>query len=465
MSDPRELIGLGGIVALVVLILLRIPVVLAMIVVGIGGNYALSLAAPFLRFEPWLRQFKSLLWETMASYDLTVIPLFVLMGYVAAYAGLSRDLFGGIRALVGHIRGGLALAAIIGCAGFGAVCGSSVATASAMARIALPELERARYAPGFAAGVLAAGGTLGILIPPSVALVIYAIVVEGSILELFRAALLPGLLAVAGFMAVIVLQARLRPEAVPVSEPMPPAERRAALRRFVPVVAIFGGIILGLGLGLFPPTPAAGVGAFAVILYGLLRRPAPGMARFGLREVKLSLLDTAVTSGMIYAILFGGAVLTGFFSRSGLPMALADWAQATSFSPHLVLLLCLAGLIVMGCFLESLSMILVVVPFLWPVMLAINGGADVSADQAAFGMQAEDLKVWFGILTLIVVELGLITPPVGINVFVISAMTPTTPMGRIFAGAGVFLAAEIVRVGVLVLVPGLVLLVPHLLRH
>jgi tripartite ATP-independent transporter DctM subunit len=459
----RELVGLAGAVALLLLILLRIPVVLSMLIVGIGGNYALSIVAPFLRFDAWARQFKSLLWETVASYDLTVIPLFVLMGYAAAHAGLSRDLFGGVRALVGRLRGGLAMSAIVGCAGFGAVCGSSVATASTMGRIALPELARAGYAPGFSAGALAAGGTLGILIPPSVALVIYAIVVEASIMELFRAALVPGLIAVAFFLAVIRLYVWFRPEAAPPVPLIDRAERRRLLRNFIPVVAIFSGIILGLGLGLFAPTPAAGVGAATVIAYGFLRRPSDDGSRLRWPELRQALQETAVTSGMIYALLFGGAVLTGFFARSGLPVALADWAATTTQSPYAILAMCLLGLIVMGCFLESLSMIVVVVPFLWPVLMAVNGGEFVAADQAAFGLDTDQLRLWFGILMLIVVELGLITPPVGINVFIISALTPTTPMGQIFAGTGLFFAAEIVRVTLLVMAPWLVLAVPAML--
>lgn len=452
--DPREITGLAGLGVLLLLILLRIPVVVAMIAVGLGGSYALSVVAPFLRFEPYLRQFKSMLWESMASYDLTIIPLFVLMGYVAGFSGLSRDLFDGIQAMIGRMRGGLAISAIVACAGFGAVCGSSAATASAMGRIALPELKKGGYAPGFSAGVLAAGGTLGILIPPSVALVIYGVIVEASILDLFRAAILPGLIAVVFFVAVIALYTRLRPEAAPVIPPMPGPERLRALLRFLPVAGIFGALIFGLAFGIFTPTPAAAIGALAVILYGAARRliTGDGLTWNGLREAVLS---TAVTSGMIYAILFGAAVLTSFFTRSGLPMGLADWAATARIDPYLMLVICLGCLIVMGCFLESLSMILVIVPFLWPVMLAVNGGEYVSADQAAFGLGPDELKIWFGILMLIVIELGLITPPVGMNVFIIGAITPSTPMGSIFAGASMFFAAEVVRVALLILFPAI----------
>ena len=196
----RELVGIAGLGVLFILILLRVPVGLAMLGVGIGGNYALSVVAPFLRFEPYLKQFKTLFFSNVSSYDLSVVPLFILMGCLASETGVSRDLFQGMRALVGRVKGGVAMAAVAACAGFGAVCGSSLATASTMGRVALPELRRMDYSPRLATGALAAGGTLGILIPPSVALIIYAIIVEASIIAMFQAAMIPGLLAVAFFL-------------------------------------------------------------------------------------------------------------------------------------------------------------------------------------------------------------------------------------------------------------------------
>ena len=267
MSE-RELIGLGGLALLFVILSLRVPVGLAMVGVGIGGNYVLSLFFPFLRFDPYLQQFKSLLYGIVSNYELSVVPLFVLMGYLASQANLSRDLFQGVNAILGRYRGGVAMAAIGACAGFGAVCGSSLATASTMGKVALPELRRLKYSPRLATGTLAAGGTLGILIPPSVALVIYAVTVEASIIQMFQAAILPGIIAVLFFMAVIAIQVRINPSLAPIPEPMAPAERKQALLRLIPVMVIFGSIILGLGAGLFTPTPAAGVGVFAILLYG-----------------------------------------------------------------------------------------------------------------------------------------------------------------------------------------------------
>lgn len=451
----RELVGLAGLGVLFVVLLLRVPVGLAMILVGIGGNYALSIVAPFLRFEPYLRQFKSLFFGVVANYDLSVVPLFILMGFLAAHSNMSRDLFRGINALVGGVRGGVAMAAIAACAGFGAVCGSSLATASTMGRVALPELKRLRYADSLATGTLAAGGTLGILIPPSVALVIYAIVVEASIIAMFQAAILPGLLAVVFFLAVIALAVRLRPRLAPQIERQPAAERRADLLRLLPVSIIFGAIIVGLGAGLFTPTPAAGVGAFAVLAYGLISR------RLGWAGLRDSLTATATTTGMIYLILFGAEVLKGFFARSGLPAALAQWAATSGFDPWLVLLAMLLAFIVLGCFMESLSMILVVIPFFWPVLIEINGGAYAVAETAAYGMSTDELKIWFGILALIVVELGLITPPVGLNVFIIHSLAPQTSMMLTFRGVMPFFAVELLRVGLLLLFPATALLLPR----
>ena len=458
----RELIGVVGFTALFGLLILRVPVGLAMVAVGIGGNYVLSLFVPYLRFGPYMLQFKSLLWNSMASYDLSVVPLFVLMGYLASHANLSRDLFQGMNAFVGRFRGGVAVAAIGACAGFGAVCGSSLATASTMGRVALPELKRLQYSARLGTGALAAGGTLGILIPPSVALVIYAIIVEASIIEMFQAAVLPGLLAVVFFILVIVVSVRLKPALAPGVETFSTAEKRQALQRLVPVLVIFGAIILGLGFGLFTPTPAAGVGVFAIMAYGLYLN-ARGGDGLSLEGLKHSLLETAVTAGMIYFIIFGAEVLKTFFTRSGLPATLATWAGASGLDPWVILVAMLFILIVLGCFMESLAMILVIVPFFWPTLVDLNGGDFGTAATAAYGMDTESLKIWFGILALIVIELGLITPPVGLNVFIINMLAKDVPMIETFRGVVPFIGAEVIRIALLLLVPGLALFLPDVL--
>ncbi|KAA5604755.1 TRAP transporter large permease [Roseospira marina] len=460
--DERALIGALGLVVLFGLIAIRLPVALAMVLVGVGGNYALSIVAPFLRFEPYLAQFKTLTWSVVSNYALSVVPLFIFMGFLAAHANLSRDLFQGLNVLVGRWRGGVAMAAVLACAGFGAVCGSSLATASTMGRVALPELKRLNYADGLATGALAAGGTLGILIPPSVALVVYAIVVEASVVAMFQAAILPGVIAVALFVAVIAVRVRLNPALAASAPPLDASARRAALRRLIPVVTIFSAVIVGLGLGLFTPTPAGAVGVFAVLVYGVILKRCTGTG-LGLSELVDAVRDTAVTAGMIGFILFGAEVLKGFFARSGLPAVMADWAASGAVEPWTVLVLMLLGLIVLGCFMDSLSMILVVVPFLFPVLMELNGGDWALAADAAYGMGAEDLKIWFGILALVVVELGLITPPVGLNVFIIRAVSPGVSMGTIFRGVLPFFGVELGRVALILAVPGLALWLPRLL--
>lgn len=452
----RELVGLLGLVLLFVLIMLRTPVALAMLITALLGTWVLSLVSPFIKFIPYLRQFKTALWNAVASYDLSVVPLFILMGFLAAETGLSRDLFQGLSALTRKMKGGVAMASVLACAGFGAVSGSSVATASTMSRVALPELRKLKYHEGLSTGVLAAGGTLGILIPPSVALVLYAIIVEASIIDMFQAAIVPGLIAVVFFLLVIKIRIAHNPELAPALAPLSDVERRQSLRRLLPVSLIFGSIILGLGMGIFTPTPAAAVGVFLILVYGALRRrfSAEGLSLAGLKR---ALLATAKTASMIYLILFAADILKGFFARSNLPAALSEWAALSTMNPYMILLLMLVILIILGCFMESLSMILVVVPFFWPVLIQLNGGDWVSAEAAAFGMTTAELQIWFGILALIVVELGLITPPVGLNVFVIKSFSPDTPLGTIFRGVLPFFSIELVRVGLLLLLPGLAL--------
>jgi tripartite ATP-independent transporter DctM subunit len=460
MGD-REIVGLVGLGAVFLLLVLRIPVALAMMLVGIGGNYALAEVTGFLKFAPYLKQFKTLFFSSVANYELSVVPLFILMGYLASETGMSRDLFQGMRALVGRFRGGVAMAAVAACAGFGAVCGSSLATASTMGKVALPELRRMNYSVRLATGTLAAGGTLGILIPPSVALIIYALIVEASIIEMFQAAMIPGLIAVAFFMIVIAVIARIRPDLAPALDDMARDEKRAALVRLVPILLIFLGIILGLGFGFFTPTPAAAVGVFAIFVYGLVVRSGDRGLTFP--RLATSLRETAVTAGMIAFILFGAEVLKTFFSRAGLPAAMADWAGASGYNPWVVLIAMLVILIVLGCFMESLAMILVVVPFFWPALVELNGGDYATAATAAYGMDSEDLKLWFGVLALVVVELGLITPPVGLNVFIISALAKDVPISETFKGVMPFFGVEIIRIGLLLLLPGLVLWLPSLL--
>lgn len=450
MSDP-VMIGVVGLTALVALIAIRMPIAYAMLIVGGVGVVVLSGPAILLS------QLKTLAYGQFSIYDLSVVPMFVLMGALATRVGLSQDMFRAANAWLGWLRGGAAMSAIAACAAFGAVCGSSLATASTMGKVALPELRRYKYSGALATGSLAAGGVLGILIPPSVVLVIYAIIVEANIVTMFMAALLPGLLAVGLFLLTIAIYVMVRPDAGPRGDAVDRAEFLAATSGMVPVLLIFVAVIGGIYAGLYNPTPAAAVGVFLVFGFGVIWR--------GLRlaAIQDALLETARTSGMIYLIILGAEVLKIFVSRAGLPQATAEWILAAGLEPFVVLALLLVGLILLGCLMDSLSMILLAIPFFWPVLVELNGGLFQGAEGAGFGMSTEELKIWFGILALIVVELGLITPPVGMNVFVISALADDVPMSETFIGVAPFFLAELVRVSVLFAFPVITLWLPGVL--
>ncbi len=449
--EAHLLTGILGLVALVVLIAIRMPIAYSMIIVGGVGVSILN--GP----DIFLAQLKNLAYSQFSIYDLSVVPMFILMGSIATQAGLSRDLFAAANAWLGWLRGGVAMSAIAACAGFGAVCGSSLATASTMGQVALPELRRYHYQDALATGTLAAGGVLGILIPPSVVLVVYAIIVEANIITMFMAAMLPGILATILFLVTIALYVAIFPESGPKGRAVERAEFIGATLRVLPVVVIFGIVIGGIYAGLFDPTPAAAVGVVMVAVYGIAR----GAVK--LPELRNSLLETARTTGMIYLILLGAEMLKIFMSRGGVPQAMAAWMANSGLSAMSILIILLFALIFLGCLMDSLSIILLAVPFFWPVLVAVNGGDNVSAADAGFGMNAEDLKIWFGILMLVVVELGLITPPVGMNVFVISAMAPDVPMSKIFLGVVPFFIAEMFRVTLLVLFPVITLWLPRAL--
>jgi len=433
-------IGLWMFFGALALIALRMPVALAMGLVGAATYALLAGVAPLGAY------LKTAIVDKFLTYDLAVVPLFILMGYLASHAKLSRDLFQGFNALVGRFRGGVAMAAVGACAGFGAVCGSSLATASTMGQIALPELRRYRYSPQLATGTLAAGGVLGILIPPSVVLVVYAIVVEASIVDMFSAAFIPGLIAVVMFLLTIAIYVRVRPDAGPPGDRVSREEFIAATIGVAPVLAIFGVVIGGIYFGLFNPTPAAAVGVFLVAVLALARRSV------GLGGMKQALLDTAKTAGMIYLILLGAQLLNIFMARGGVPQAAAAMMAHSGLPPLIVLILLLVALIVLGCLMDSLSMILLAIPFFWPVVSELD-----------FGMSPSDLKIWFGILALIVVELGLITPPVGMNVFVINSLAKDVPMIQTFIGVLPFFFTELIRVVILVAFPALSLWLPKVL--
>jgi len=433
-------IGIAGLVCLLALIAVRVPIAYTMILVGIIGTTIQS--GPLIV----LNQLKDLAYAQFSVYDLSVLPMFILMGGLASRCGLSRDLFRGANAWLGRFRGGVAMAAVAACAGFGAVCGSSTATASTMGQVALPELRRYKYSPSLATGTIAAGGTLGILIPPSVVLIVYAIIVEANVVTMFAAALIPGILAMLLFMLTVAVYVRLVPGSGPTGEAVSRSELVAASIAVIPVLVVFGVVIGGIYAGIYNPTAAAAVGVFLVVAYGLVTR------RLSIGGMGDALLETARTSGMIFLILLGAELLKIFMARAGVPQAAAEALQGSGLSPLMILVLIIILYLILGCLMDSLSMVILTVPFFWPVVSGLD-----------FGMSPADLKIWFGIIILIVVELGLITPPVGLNVFIINSLAPDVPMRQTFKGVMPFFAAEMLRITLLVAVPAITLLLPHLL--
>jgi C4-dicarboxylate transporter DctM subunit len=439
MSDLE--IGLAGLVVLLLLLAVRVPIGVAMLGVGMSG-YAL-IAGPtalmsFLKTETYWR---------FSSIDLSVVPLFILMGQFAAKAGLSRALFAAANAWLGHFRGGIAMAALGGCAGFSTISGSSLATAATMGQVALPELRRYRYSGALATGALAAGGTLGILIPPSIVLIIYAIMVEASVVQLFQAAFIPGILAALGYILTVAIVVRVVPDAGPAGPRASNRERIRSLIDIWPVLLIFALVMGGIYLGLFTPTEGAGVGAVGTFLVAVTQG---GMRWKGFVE---ALLGTAQTTGFIFLILLGAALFNAFLGFSQLPLRASETFQQSGLPPMVILLLMIVLYLILGCIMDSLSMVLLTVPIFWPIIAGLD-----------YGLQGEDLKLWFGIISLIVVEVGLITPPVGLNVFVIHSLAKDVPMIETFKGVLPFLASDAIRVVLIITLPVITLILPRLLQ-
>ena len=431
MSDVA--VGLIGLAALFVLLVLRMPVAVSMLAVGVGGITVLN---------SWDAALATLVRESfvLASFnELSVIPLFVLMGNVATVSGMSRDLYDAAYAWVGAVRGGLASATVIGCAGFAALSGSSVASAVTMGRVSLPEMRRRKYDPRLATGAVAAGGTLGILIPPSTGFVIYAVLTEESIGRLFIAGVLPGLLLAGLFVVTIFLLTTWRPALGPIRKESDNghAQRRRVLLRALPIVGIIGVTLGGIYAGWFTPVEAAGVGAFLAILV------AAGRRTLNRETITSVLLQSTRTTAMAFMILIGAHVFSPFLALSQIPQALGDALLGLDIGRYGVLAIVLSAYIVMGMFLEGFAMLVLSLPIVFPLIVEL--GFD---------------PIWFGVVVVIVLEMGLISPPVGVNVFVVKNIADDVPMGNIFAGIVPFWIAMGLCLVLLILFPAIATFLP-----
>ena len=430
MSDP--IVGLLGFCVSLGLIAFGMPVAVSLGAVGIAG-YALLNGLSSTIFITGSGPF-----EALFPYSLSVIPLFLMMGVFSARCGLSTDLFQAANTLVGRFRGGLAIATIGACAGFGAICGSSLATVATIGRVALPEMRRAGYDDKLASASIAAGGTLGVMIPPSILLIIYGLLTEQSIGALFSAAILPGLLGLALYAACVVILVRVNP-ALAGDRPTTTRINWSLVRRAWPVAAIFIVVIGGIQIGLFSPTEAAAVGAAGSVLLAVLRGTLDRAA------LKLAMYETVSMTGMIFLIIVGAALFNFFIETTGLPQFLIASVENSGMSAFGTLLLIMLFYLVLGCFMDSMSMIMLTIPFVFPLITSL--GFD---------------PIWFGILVVTVAELGLITPPVGMNLFIIQGVATDLPSITVMRGILPFILADLVRLAVIILIPAIALFLPGL---
>ena len=429
------LIGALGLAALFGLIVLHVPIGIAMIIVGIGG-YALQTG-----WAPALTLLASEPSGLLASVDLATVPLFLLMGTFATAAGFSRDIYSAAAAVMGHRRGGLGYATIGGCATFGAVCGSSTATAATFAKAALPEMLRRGYAPSFSAGTIAAGGTMKSLIPPSIVMILYAIVAQAFIFDLFIAALVPAVLAIALNLLAVGVVVRLDPGVAPLAARVAMAQRWAAVRAAAPALALLASVFAGIYSGVFTVNEAASVAAVLSLVFAFAR------GRLDRASLWQGLRDTAAATAMIYVIIIGASLFSYYMTLARVPEALMSAIGGLDVPPLAIIFALLAAYLVLGAVFDEIAAMLITLPFVLPVVQGL--GYDV---------------VWWGIINVVVIELGMITPPIGIIVFVLHGLAPQISLPAIYRGVVPFIVADLVLLVLLTLFPAIALWLPSLLK-
>jgi C4-dicarboxylate transporter, DctM subunit len=426
-----DTIALLGFLALFALMLLRVPVGMAMGLVGVVGF------GTIVGFAPAMKLVGQVTMRTVTDYTFGVIPMFILMGAFVTASGMSRELFKMTESFLGHRKGGLGFATILACGGFAAISSSSVATAATFATVAYPEMRRNNYPQSFATGVIAAGGTLGIMIPPSTVLAIYGVITQQDIGKLFIAGIVPGLLAIVMYIICIMIIARVKPDFLPAARKATWAERRAAVRDVWAPILLFVFVIGGLYGGLFTPTEAGGVGAGGAFIIGFLR------GRLPLPAIKEALLTATRTSAAVFTILIGALIFGYFLTITQTPQKITALLLGTGLGPYWILFIILLMYLILGCLMDSMAMIILTVPIIFPVVTQL--GFD---------------PIWFGVIVVMVVELGLIHPPVGMNVFVIKSVIPEVSFSTIFKGVIPFIVTDLIRLGILVAFPVLVLWLP-----
>jgi len=428
-----ELAGFLGIAGLLLLLALGVPIGVGLILVGTVG-LALLISPEAAVIKGGIVSF-----EVISKYELGVLPLFLLMAHLCFAAGASRDFFEVAAKFLGHRRGGLALASIAGCGGFGAISGSSLATAATIGSVALPEMRKTGYRPGFAAGALAAGGTLGALIPPSGALIVFGIIAEQSIGKLFAAAIVPGITQALFYLVTIVLLCSFNPALGPATARVPWRERLAALPKIADLVALIGFVLGGLMVGWFTPTEAASVGVVGSLVLMAWRR------RFNLRAIAEALRATLLTAGMIYVVIIGALIFSTFVSVTGITDLMAGAVTALHASPLVAIVVMAVVLLLLGSFLDGVALMLLTTPIFLPIAVQLGYS-----------------PIWFGIFLVRTMEIGFVHPPLGLNIYVIQGIAKDLSLGTIFRGILPFLASDFVHLALLIAIPALTLWLPGL---
>ena len=448
-EDPI-LVGLICTAILLVLVLSGVRVVFASSFAGIIGLVEL------IGVGPALGNVGAIPYSKSVTFVLGLLPIFILIGFLAFQAGLTRQLFEAAKRWVGFVPGGLAVATVFATAGFAAVSGASTATAAVFSRVAIPEMLKEGYDKKLAAGVVAAGGTLASLIPPSAILVIYAIIVEESVGALLLAGFLPGIFSAFIYAAIIIVWAKLNPTLAPPSKRYSLKEKVRSLPGVLPIAIVISVIVSAIYAGWATPTEAGALGAFVVLVIALYKG-------IKIESLKFALIETAKLVAMIFSIIWGVLIFVRFLGFSGLPETFANWIISLPFDPYLILIMILLGYVILGMFIDAIGLLLLTLPVVYPAIILLNGGPDVTAEQSAFGMTFNQVSIWFGIIVVKMAEVCLITPPIGLNCFVVAGVRKDIPVADVFKGVTLFFIADILTIIALILFPSVITWLPDLM--
>ena len=459
-GQPSGIFGIGyedpttvGIICTIILLILVISGVRVVFAASIAGMIGL---VELIGVGPALANIGAIPYSKSVTFVLGLLPIFILIGFLAYQAGMTRQLYDCAKAWIGFVPGGLAVATVFATAGFAAVSGASTATAAVFSRVAIPEMLKEGYDRKLAAGVVAAGGTLASLIPPSAILVIYAIIVEESVGALLLAGFLPGVFSAIVYGAIIIIWAKINPNLGPPGRRYTFNEKIRALPGVIPIAIVISVIISAIYAGWATPTEAGALGAFVVLIIAVMR----GLK---LSSLNFALIETAKLVAMIFSIIWGVLIFVRFLGFSGLPETFANWIISLPFDPYIVLILILLGYVVLGMFIDAIGLLLLTLPVVYPAIILLNGGPDVTADQSPFGMTFNQVSVWFGIIVVKMAEVCLITPPIGLNCFVVAGVRKDIPVTDVFKGVTIFFIADILTILVLIMFPAIITWLPDLM--